>query len=535
MLSKLKKIFILLLLFCLVLWGFWDLTKTFYQQDEWYGLGDILTYGNSSILLNTNPLQIIFGQGRIFADALVYFLIGNFPFSIIPVSLFAIFFHLFNTILVFVLTKKIIKKDFPSVLASLFFAFNGVAAGAVIWSASGTGTLPATSLILIGLFCFLRFIETDKTKWLLWLFLSVYLSLYFKEIGIFLFIFLPAFHLIFLKYPIKKFIYKYSAFIAFFLISVIMTVIQFQSIPIEKDLFITGATQNLGLTTITRGIMYPLTSFSLILIPAEAFFDFAKQLTWVYYPFFPPSIYDLVAQSVVLDGLAVFLSLVIFYILYMFFKKSNDKKYVIFLVGFIIFSFLPYIIIGKSGAYLESRYYYLAAAGWGVLGGLLIKNSKFLMCLFAILILMHVVVIKKDIQKQIYLAKERIDILYGISKIKPLLDNKNIFFVSGDRNFYVGEGNPMPWQQGLGYTLLVWYYGQNKAPEELRSLISKQYLWGIGEEGYKETSGVGFGYFWNKSKLKEAINVNNLRGEDITSLYYDSNLKLLRKIDYEIQ
>lgn len=527
MLKNTKINFVYLLISLLVLWGFSGLINTFYQQDEWYGLGDILINGPGAILLNTNLIQIILGQGRIFADSVVYFLVGQFPFNILPVAIFATVFHITNTVLVFTLLKKITKKTLPSFLASMFFSFNGVAAGAVIWSASGTGTLPATTLILIGLFCFFRFIETNKAKWLVWLFLSLYLSLYFKEIGIFLFIFLPAFHLIFLKYPIKEFIVKYSAFIVFFLASVIMTIIQFQSIPVEKDLFITGATQNLGLITITRGIMYPLTSFSLILIPTEAFFNFAKHLTWVYYPFLPSSIYDLVAQSVVLDGLAVFLSLVIFYILYIFLKKNADKKFALFFIGFIIFSFLPYIIIGKSGAYLESRYYYLAAAGWGFLGGLLIKNSKFLMYLFGILILIHVTVTKNDIQKQVYLAKERTNILSGISKIRPFLNKKNIFFVKGDRNFYVGEGNPMPWQQGLGYTLLVWYYGQNKAPEELKSLISEQYLWGIGEEGYKEIKGVGFGYFWDKYKLEKVVLENNISKEDVVNLFYDSKEKTL--------
>ena len=57
MLNKLKKYKIFLLLFLLIIWGFWELTRTFYQQDEWHGLGDILANGSSAIFLNTNPTQ----------------------------------------------------------------------------------------------------------------------------------------------------------------------------------------------------------------------------------------------------------------------------------------------------------------------------------------------------------------------------------------------------------------------------------------------------------------------------------------------
>lgn len=529
MLKRLKINFVYLLFPILVWWGFGGLVNTFYQQDEWYGLGDILVNGPGAIFLNVSLLQIILGQGRILSDALIYFLIGQFPFNITPVALFAIFFHIINTILVFILIKKIIKKAVPSILASLFFSFNGVAVGAVTWAASGTGTLPATTLIILGLFCYLKFIETNQNKWLIWLFSSLYLSLYFKEIGIFLFIFLPAFHLIFFKYHLNKFFRQFLIFIIFFIASSSMTLVQFQSIPVEKDLFLTGATPNSFLTLVSRALIYPLTSFSLVLVPSGAFFDFAKHLTWIYYPFLPPAIYDLVAQSVVLDGLAVLLSLTTAFILFMFFKGSLNKKYAIFFVGFILFSVLPYIIIGKTGSYLESRYYYLASLGWAVLFGLLLKNSKFFLSFFIVLILIHALIVRGEIQKQTALALERKKILAEILTIKPKLDQKTIFFVRGDRNFYVGEGNTMPWQQGLGYTLLVWYDGQNKAPEELKALINKQYLWGIGEQGYQQINGVGFGYFWDEALLKKEALENDIDEDNIVSLYYNSKDKKLNE------
>lgn len=532
MLKILKNNLIYILLAAVIAGGFWDLTKTFYQQDEWYGLGDILANGSKAIFLHTHPWQIILGQGRIFSDALVYFLIGQFPFNIIPVAIFATSFHTINAILVFILAKMLTQKTLPSFLGAVFFAFNGVSFGAVTWPASGTGTLPATTLVLLAIIFFWQFVQTQKAKWLFFTFLCLYFSLYLKEIGVFLFLFLPLFHLIFFKIPWKKFFRYYWSFLLFCFLTVGLAIIWFQSIPIQKDLFLTGVSPNYLTTISLRAIFYPLTSFSLVYVPAGPSFELAKRFTWSYYPFFPPELYDLVAQSPVLDMMAISLTLILGFILFDLFRKSdvNIKRQVIFFSLFLAGTFLPYIIIGKTGAYLENRYYYLAAAAGGVL--LTLASQKLLkivkispVSFYTILIffiLIHANVVRGEVKKQEHLAKERINIFTAIETIKPSLSEKSVFYVTGDRNFYVGEGNPLPMQQGMGYSLLVYYFAKEKAPKELISLVDEHFLWEINGQGYKEVEGAGFGYFWDFDKLSVLVKNKKIDIQDITILFYDS-------------
>ncbi len=523
---------------------FFGLTGTFYQQDEWYGLGDILALGPQAIFSHTTLIGIILGQGRIFGDLIIYFLIGKFPFNILPIALFAITFHTLNTLLTFVLIKKITKKVIPAFLGALFFGLNAVSSGAVTWAASGSGTLPATTLIIISILSYLKLLETGKKKWIFLSFISLYFSLYFKEIGIFLFLLLPLYHLLFHRTKIKEVFWINLPFVLFFLVNLFFVISEYKSIPVQKDLFLTGSSNNFFLTLIVRAIMYPLTSFSLIFIPSEIMFYLAKRITWVYYPFFPSSLYDLVAQSAMIDIIAVIFSLGLIFLLFVLSKKFEKpiRNLVIFFVSFIILGFLPYIIIGKSNAYLENRYYYLTALGWGSLLGIILaqvtkylKIKTILIVGIILLLFTHTSFVKKEIKKQENLADERLSILNQIFKIKPQIDSKNVFYVTGDRNFYVSEGNPVPFQQGLGYTLLVWYYTKGLAPSEAVNLIRVQDFWGIGEQGYKKVGQAEYGYFWEIKKLSELVKNGKVNPEDVTALYYDSNAKTIKDITSDVK
>lgn len=523
---------------------FFDLTKTFYQQDEWYGLGDVLSLGPSAIFSGTDTLKVILGYGRVLADTLIFFLIAKFPFNIIPVSIFAIVFHTINTILVYLLAKRLVGGVLPAVVAASFFAFNQASSGAVIWAASGTGTLPATTFIILSILTFFKFLETSKKKWIFITFFLLYTSLFFKEIGIFLFAFLPLYHLFTKKIVFKELVENYFLFFIFFLISIGLIFLEFKSIPVEKDLFLTGSTSSYYPTLLSRIILYPLTSFSLLFIPTGTAFDFAKHLTWVYYPFFPSPLYDLLAQTAVLDMLAIVLTIVICFLFYLFLKKEKKeiKVKIIFLLSFVFLSFLPYVVVGKSHAYLESRYYYLAAVSGGILFGYLIsKLSKIrnygmaILALSFLFLLFHATEIKKEIIRQKDFAQERKGILEQVTRIKPQISSKTIFYITGDRNFYISEGNPVPMQQGMGYTLLVWYYANGNAPQALVDLIGKHFLWGMNEQGYKEVDDSGFGYFWDLDKLSNFLKETKIDKKGIIALYYDSKTKEFNDITQEIR
>lgn len=515
-----------------------DLIYSFYQQEEWMALGNIMVKGKSYIFQNTpNPISLILGQGRLFSSFLVYFLIGKFPFNTVPQNLFSIFFHLINVVLVFLLAKYLTKKTFSSILATLFFGANAVSSGAVTWAA--VGTLPATTLILISLFLFLKSLQSDqksKGKWALGAFLVCYTSLFFKEIGMFLLLLYPVAFLIFSNSSLHKSIKPWQL-IAFGTVTLVALwkILELQSSSSTNALFLTGKNMYFLPTLVVRSVLYPLTSFALMLIPPESFLNFARLLTNIYYPFFPESQFILIAQTVVLDLLAVTLSSAMFMLLLVFVKKfsSQERKTVIFLVIFTVSSFLPYIIISKSFSYLESRYYYVGVVGLSLLASSLLakveerfKKSFYFVSIGAILLIFsHSMVVKNDLSKLANISSERKIFLNQLSSLKPSLNSsKNIFLLNGSQDFYI-PGNKVPFQQGVGYTLMVWYYNSGNIPKDL---IKERAFFEIGSQGYKETGEKGFGYFSDAVALKEFLKE---RGKDqnitITGLYYDAAQKKL--------
>lgn len=541
---KVKLIFPISILFLLVWYTYGGLTLSFYQQEEWLGLGNTFVYGRDYLFLNTSNLtQMFLMQGRYLNLIINYFFYTNFPFNPAPIIVFGIFLHTINSILVLLLTRKLIKNSAAALLGASFFAVNAVSQGAVSWSAA-IGTLPATTAILIALFVFFSFLEKEKgfmTKLLLLAILvSLYVSLLFKQIGIYLFVFLPVMAVIYRKIfegksVTNKIIPKIYAISGFIFLSIsLYWVFWYKSILGKNALFLTGSNEHFFEILLLRFILYPLTSFSLLYIPAEQFLEFSRYITNLYYPFFHEEQYLLIAQTVVLDLLAVLLTIIIFSILYIFGKKAlpQDRFVLIFFVGFILLSYSPYILISKSYAYLESRYYYLGAVGGSVIFAWLVAqivgSKKFINALIfslaIVYILMNGFIVKSDVEKQVKLSEERRAFLSQLDNIKPNLnEEQNIFYITGNQDFYV-IGNKVPFQQGMGHTLLVWYFKRGNIPEEL--MKSKE-LFEIGSQGYFEYHGKGFGYFSDKEDLKQALIDKKIANYSIIYLYYDANSKKL--------
>jgi hypothetical protein len=519
---------------------FWGVTKTFYQQDEWHGLGDILAFGPKFVFLNINgPISLLSGGSRLFGNLLVYFFYSRFPFQVFPIAVFAILLHLSNTILVFLLGQKVTNKIIPSFLGALFFGVNAVSQGSVTWPASGIATLPAAFFIILSLFSFLEFIEKRNKRGIFLTFIFLYISLFFKETATPFFLFFAFSYLIFKRISIRALLNNFWIFLIFVIGIVGFRLFQFKSISTQQDLFLTGASSSFVLTLAIRAILYPFTSFSLLWIPPELSFAIAKQLTWNYYSFLPPSLYDLVAQTAVLDLLAVFLGSIFLFFIYILFKseKAEIKKRVVFFLGFVLLSFLPYIVISKTFSYLESRYYYIAVVGAGVLLSLVISkvstvlNRKIFVAFVVVILLfdfVHIKSVRNEIKRQISLGQERIKILDEIDNIKPSLNRKTLFYISGDKDsYYIARGNSLPMQQGVGNTLLVWYMTRGKAPAELVALAKKYYLWEMDGEGYEEVNNSGFGYFWDIKELKNAIHENKITKDNFVALYYDSGYQTM--------
>lgn len=534
------------LIYCLILTVliiaiYFPITKSFYQQDEWLGYGMYLAKGSDMILQSTGSiLGIIFGKGRILTNLLLFFFYKYSPLNVFPIAIFAIALHIVNTLIVFFLAKKLFKNTLPAFLGSLLFALSSVSQSAVTWPAASINTLPSTTLILIALIYYFKYLKSFKGKWMILSFAFVYLSLFFKETGVFLFLLLPLFSLIYKKQNILVFIKRYWYCFATVFLIVIFRIWGFKSESGKVALFLTGSSKYFFDSLVVRSLLYPLTSFSLLIIPPEYFLNFARYITNIYYPFIPEGQFILVAQTVVLDLLVIVLSAAIGFISLVLLKITDVKirKKIIFWFIFLAASFLPYIIISKSYSYLESRYYYLASAAWGIIfawmANLVVEKIKsryvkvVFLIIFVLFLYIHARVVIKDINKLIGESQTRINILNQISEIKPKLDGKkNIFYVTGDTDYYL-LGNKVPFQQGFGYTLLALYFPRSEYPSDF---LKNTDLFEIGKQGYYEAFDYGFGYFSDKKEMKIELKKYKITPSSIFWFHYDSKNGKLTEIN----
>lgn len=536
----------LLILFLVILFTFWNLPQTFYQQDEWQTLGHNLVEG-IGIFANLSPLSLLFGERRPFSGLMYLFFLGFYKFTLVPIAIFAIAMHLINVILVFFLTRKVFNNVLIAFLASLFFAVNSVSHQTVTW-ASAIGTLPAATLILMAVLTYLKYFKTAKRKYLLASFLSTILSLYFKGVGLFLFILLPAMFFIYKKHPVdkKNIEATLKVNLPLLIFGFLMLVSRFGTVFFRTEKvagFVSGGGNDSFIQTVfLHLILYPLTSLFQVFVPPLKLYQLTEKITKIQYQFLIDSpLIGLVAQSVVADLVAVIGSVIILSLLiYLAVRYGNKvtKKAILFSLLLFFLSFLPYAVLNRSFSYLESRYYYLASVGGGIIFAYIViflaglnKYLKWpLLALTAVYLYHHASIVRRDINYQVDLGRERRAILESIKKDHPRLGKKTVFYVTSNKTFLGEITNPF--QNGLGYILEIWYYDSGNIPKDF---LKENFLFDLGSEGYREIGGFGFGYFQDLDKMAKALDDNNLSPEIVHAYFYNSKTKDLINNTEEIK
>lgn len=539
--SKSNLFFIGLLIF-LTLFTFAGLPQTFYQQDEWLGLGQIWSQGWGHVINGFSPIQILFAEGRPLTRVFGVLLFGNFPFNSLFLSIYSVGFHTINSILIFLIAFKLLKKPYLAFIASLFFSVNSVAHQSVTWFGASFGTQPASFLIFLSIYCFLIFLEERKNIFLNLAFSTALISLYFKETSIFLFFFFPLLEIIYChNFSFRAYAKKYLPFIIFIILFSIFRLYEMMVITANSSSLLGGKVfANIGdhyilLSLVVRFFMYPLTSFFLIFIPPSLALNISSLMWKIYYPYITLQS-NFVYETVILDLLAIIGSFILFIILYVIWKKEKKYNFAI-IVSLLLFisSITPYVVVAKSFAYMEPRYYYISSLASGLILAIIvgfftkIKSKIFKVLLSVVLLtffLVHMKTIQRDTFSQVDLAKERKGFLTQLSALVPTLTkNKNIFYMDGDRPRFV-DNNKSPFQNGLGYTLMVYYYNSKEIPAEF---LSEGYLWNLQEEGYRQMHGKGFGYYYDAKIMEEDLVKYHLDHNLVISLYYSSDKKKLYK------
>lgn len=534
--------------------AFRNLNLTFYQQDEWLGLGQILAEGWKSVTNGFSFWQILFADGRPMTRVFGVLFFGPFAYNSTFLAIYSIGFHIINTFLVFLIAQKLFKKTIPAFVAGLFFALNSVSSQAVTWFGASFGTQPAAFLTIYSIYLFVLFLDIKKTKYFYWSMVFAIVSLYFKESDVFLFIFFPFIHFFYennrkkLFEFYKKLYLPFIIFIAIFCIFRVSEMLFVQNNPqsiLTSQVFANIGTHDIFLSILYRLILYPLTSLSLIYIPAPVSSVLGFSLFQSYYSSVVVNHPDAVIDTVVIDLIATFFSfLILFFIGLIWLKNTQIRKTLIFSLTLFILSIIPYIVLAKGYAYLEPRYYYITNVSAALLLGsflLYLMKSKFfakkfvlaILSIFIVLCLyFNVVVIREGIHEQMFLATERRSYLQQLITYLPTLtNNTNVFYITGNTPWLV-DGNKTPFQNGFGYTLMVLYFKSGKVSDEL---LSNGYLWMLGAQGYQKIDEKAFGFYDYYNNLKNSVSNNKIPLSDVHAYYYNSQTRVLSDISKKIR
>lgn len=518
-----------------------SLPFTFYQQDEWQIIGHNFAQGLGNITHYTSWFKLVFGEGRPLIRAVNLIFFGYFRFTNGPIGVFAIFCQLFNVWLVYYLGIVLSRKKLVATVSALFFSVSFVSNQAVTWMAA-LGTVLATFFILWSLIFYLKGLFTNKASYFIYSFLAFWFSLYFKEIGIFLVLFYPVLFLWYKKTrDIRAHLQANMLYVGYGCLMILFRLYELAFNTVQDGAFVTSG-ENFKAKLLVHAVLYPLTGVFQVFVPPLTLYAQSKQLGLLLYSYLLSNpISELVTQTIVADALCLLGSLILIVmsgLLYVY-RKEKSSLFLVFSYLFTFMSFLPYAVLDRGGSYMDSRYYYLAAIGAGLILGYI---SEFLirkhvisaiftvLCLF-FLIFMHAGLVREEINKQVELGIVRQKFLTAIQKQHPSLNEKTIFYFSSDKEYYIA-GNPAPMQQGMGYTLLVRYYPQGSLPVQF---LNENVLWNLGTQGYVEIDHVGFGYFSDFATLQQAYNTQQFTKEDIVAFYWDSKSEVLHQNTEEVK
>ena len=528
-----KKNLSIILIIGFALFTFWDLPKTFYQQDEWQTLGHNLANGFFNYIRDSNPLLLIFGEKRPLSNLMYLFLLGYYKFTVLPSAIFAIFFHIINSILLFNLVEKLTSKKIIAFLAAIFFVTNSVSHQAVSWT-SAVSTLPAVTLILTAITAYFKFLENEERKYLIISITFFITSLYFKGSGVFLFFLFPLIFFLYKDFSFNKKNLKFllRVNLPFFALGFLMFVFRLGNIFLRTKKVAGFALrgENFIASSIFHTLIYPITSLFQIFIPPLDLYKMTPIIAKIQYKYLIGSpLTDLIAQSIIADMISILGSAVILGLLALIMYKSKNKhvkRNIIFALLFFFLSFLPYVALDRDSSYLSSRYFYLGAIPAGIIFGYIVyflaglsKYSKWIIFPLVLLFLFHHAnIVRGDINHQVKLGNERKAVLNGIRALKPTLDQQTIFYVTSDKEYYGPITNPF--QNGLGYVLEVWYYDGSNIPKEF---LSENFLWDLGSEGYRSNGSKGFGYFQDINKLVDQLKRNKFESGKVYGFFIKSN------------
>lgn len=496
-----------------IIWGF-------FQQDEWLGYS-----------------QYVLHRGQNIRELLIYFFqpsVGHFtPFTIISVhSLFGLFnlnylafavislgLHLVTTILVYILFKQLLNNSKMAILGTLLFGLFASSFQGTAWViADLAGHLSG----IFGLLAVIFILRSKLTKSLA----CLTISLLFKEITIGLFLLIPILIYLFaLKSKIKPFFLLLGVYILF------RGLMIFAPNQVkDTTVFATQSTPKL----IYNFITVPFKSISQSIVPQG-------QIRWISEVLTKP-LGDKIAGAEGSPDREIFvvkrtmevvsLSLTLLFLFLVFWNRS---KLSLFALSWIVFNSLIFSLAPERSGLIstvDSRYLYFVSIGSALLLISLFRDKfRFILVILA---LINGFWLNKELSAYVERGQTRQEILTQIEAQYPVLPAKTIFYTESDSSFYglPVEERTLPFQSGLGQTLLAWYFKTERFP---RAFFENRYLWDILEQGYKEVDDRGFGYFRDFELMLKIVIDNKLPIDSVIGYRYSSKTNKLIDMTDEIR
>lgn len=538
----------------LAILAFGKLFSTFFQQDEWAIYGYHLYWDKA----NLSWFQRLFTYEQYthitpLSNLASYWENKIFGLNFSPYVYFSISIQLCNTFLVYCLVLLLLRKKIPAFVAGLIFLVDSIPSQAITWTATTMGTAGCVFFVLISLLFLTKYtFYQSKIIYLAMSILFALISIGFDEASIFIFLFIPLFWFICSSKRNYKSILKVltpvlavGGFYVFFRL-----VLMYHNFT--QTMQPAGLTQPNPIVYVYRIFTHPLKAISQSMIHMDMIIKIADKLVLLGYPYFSPSgqVNPYISQIIgadIISYISAFAILLLCLWAYKLFKKNNkniEANLILVSLLFISLSSLPFIFISGTAGYFslfDGRHLYLTS----IFKAILLANIFFVVYkekrkLSAVLVVvlflflgMNVLKIRKDLDMQTALAFTRKSILSQVIKDYPKLPKKAIFYTESDTSYY---GLPLtepilPFQSGLGQTLLLWYYrrGENYPA----CFFKGEFLYQLTEEGYRECDGRGFGYFRKINDLKKAMKENKISKDQVIAFSYDSSDNTLSPLDLD--
>lgn len=523
-----------LLLVSLVLLAFSPVLFSFFQQDEWLAFGyHFLAEQQGIKSVFTNAFIPRLGHYSPLNYLTEYLLFLLFRLNYLPWAVTSIVFHIANSIAVYILARSLFEKTRYALGVSALFAVSAAGLQATAWPVADIGTHGATFFALIAFNMWTK--KGKHSAELSVVMLGV--SLLFKEIAVAFFVLLPLWSIV------KKHEDVLKRVVCVSILFVVFVSVRASALLLPADA-LTGTIYDQPVESVSQS-------------PAKALYNIvtfpAKGVTQsIVAPHIIISLSQRIAASVptrisgeplstkrdifVLKYIVEICNFAIFFVVA--FLALRSRKYGVYFLAFVMLNAVIYSLSPERTGritLIDSRNLYFLSAGSSLLVVTILRKLPFVLY-GTIIISLLVANVYLTFQQSMNIANDtsvRKQILTQISNENPDLPDKVIFYIESDSSYFglPEETRILPFQSGIGQTLLVWFYQNENFPS---AYLERKYLWGISDQGYKEIDGRGFGYFREKDKLLETMKEYSLQPSSVIMYNWYSESEILIKGDFTL-